>query len=177
MHGFSLYDSGLYEIFSDVNMVAEPKPHQIGRKRQNVTKTGNDWDYYYDRWVVSLLHTGRKSRTSAYYVPKSLAGFFSLFFSTIFNMNNSLKMLTKPASNIRNTEFPTRSLQDINCDQIFISENNSQIINATWHICSGNFFSIQKSHTSYSIVDRQRMQCRKHNRNSISRCQFVAFSD
>ncbi|GAB0100359.1 uncharacterized protein DMENIID0001_163880 [Sergentomyia squamirostris] len=26
----------------DVNMVAEPKPHQIGRKRQNVTKTGND---------------------------------------------------------------------------------------------------------------------------------------
>uniref|UniRef100_A0A1B0CNS1 RRM domain-containing protein n=1 Tax=Lutzomyia longipalpis TaxID=7200 RepID=A0A1B0CNS1_LUTLO len=27
----------------DVNMVAEPKPHQIGRKRQNVTKTGNDW--------------------------------------------------------------------------------------------------------------------------------------
>lgn len=49
MHGFSLYNSGLYEIFSDVNMVAEPKPHQIGRKRQNVTKTGNDWDYYYDR--------------------------------------------------------------------------------------------------------------------------------
>lgn len=34
---------------ADVNMVAEPKPHQIGRKRQNVTKTGNDWDYYYDR--------------------------------------------------------------------------------------------------------------------------------
>ncbi|EFN83399.1 hypothetical protein EAI_02213, partial [Harpegnathos saltator] len=27
----------------DVNMVAEPKPHQTGRKRQNVTKTGNDW--------------------------------------------------------------------------------------------------------------------------------------
>ncbi|CAG0921494.1 unnamed protein product [Notodromas monacha] len=26
----------------DVNMVAEPKPHQVGRKRQNVTKTGND---------------------------------------------------------------------------------------------------------------------------------------
>lgn len=24
-------------------MVAEPKPHQTGRKRQNVTKTGNDW--------------------------------------------------------------------------------------------------------------------------------------
>lgn len=36
-------------LFADVNMVAEPKPHQIGRKRQNVTKTGNDWDYYYDR--------------------------------------------------------------------------------------------------------------------------------
>lgn len=28
---------------ADVNMVAEPKAHQIGRKRQNVTKTGNDW--------------------------------------------------------------------------------------------------------------------------------------
>lgn len=27
----------------DVNMVAEPKPHQTGRKRQNVAKTGNDW--------------------------------------------------------------------------------------------------------------------------------------
>ncbi|KYM76005.1 Heterogeneous nuclear ribonucleoprotein C [Atta colombica] len=26
----------------DVNMVAEPKPHQTGRKRQNVSKTGND---------------------------------------------------------------------------------------------------------------------------------------
>lgn len=33
----------------DVNIVAEPKEHQIGRKRQNNTKTGNDWDYYYDR--------------------------------------------------------------------------------------------------------------------------------
>ncbi|KDR12531.1 hypothetical protein L798_13609, partial [Zootermopsis nevadensis] len=32
----------------DVNLVAEPKPHQTGRKRQNVAKTGNDWDYYYD---------------------------------------------------------------------------------------------------------------------------------
>lgn len=30
-------------VFSDVNMVAEPKPHQTGRKRQNVSKTGNDW--------------------------------------------------------------------------------------------------------------------------------------
>ena len=28
----------------------EPKAHQTGRKRQNVTKTGNDWDYYYDRY-------------------------------------------------------------------------------------------------------------------------------
>ncbi|KAE8739219.1 hypothetical protein FOCC_FOCC015292 [Frankliniella occidentalis] len=27
----------------DVNMVADPKPHQTGRKRQNVAKTGNDW--------------------------------------------------------------------------------------------------------------------------------------
>ncbi|XP_037908900.1 uncharacterized protein LOC119650318 isoform X1 [Hermetia illucens] len=39
----------------DVNMVAEPKPHQIGRKRQNVTKTGNDWDYYYDSYCASAL--------------------------------------------------------------------------------------------------------------------------
>lgn len=33
-------------FFADVNMVAEPKPHQTGRKRQNVTKTGNDWYVY-----------------------------------------------------------------------------------------------------------------------------------
>ncbi|XP_050302117.1 heterogeneous nuclear ribonucleoprotein C-like 2 [Anthonomus grandis grandis] len=37
----------------DVNMVAEPKPHQTGRKRQNVTQTGNDWDYYYDSYYAS----------------------------------------------------------------------------------------------------------------------------
>ncbi|XP_049828605.1 RNA-binding protein Raly-like isoform X1 [Schistocerca gregaria] len=37
----------------DVNLVAEPKPHQTGRKRQNVTKTGNDWDYYYDSYYAS----------------------------------------------------------------------------------------------------------------------------
>ncbi|XP_066149274.1 heterogeneous nuclear ribonucleoprotein C-like 1 isoform X2 [Euwallacea fornicatus] len=37
----------------DVNMVAEPKPHQTGRKRQNMTKTGNDWDYYYDSYYAS----------------------------------------------------------------------------------------------------------------------------
>ncbi|XP_075229071.1 RNA-binding protein Raly isoform X2 [Lycorma delicatula] len=36
----------------DVNMVAEPKPHQTGRKRQNVAKTGNDWDYYYDSYYA-----------------------------------------------------------------------------------------------------------------------------
>ncbi|XP_047115272.1 heterogeneous nuclear ribonucleoprotein C-like [Schistocerca piceifrons] len=34
----------------DVNMVAEPKAHQTGRKRQNMAKTGNDWDYYYDSY-------------------------------------------------------------------------------------------------------------------------------
>ncbi|XP_058835005.1 uncharacterized protein LOC131692145 isoform X2 [Topomyia yanbarensis] len=39
----------------DVNMVAEPKPHQTGRKRQNKTKTGNDWDYYYDSYYASTL--------------------------------------------------------------------------------------------------------------------------
>ncbi|KAL7048141.1 hypothetical protein ACKWTF_003236 [Chironomus riparius] len=47
----------------DVNMVAEPKvnilssgnPHQTGRKRQNTTKTGNDWDYYYDSYYASTL--------------------------------------------------------------------------------------------------------------------------
>lgn len=33
----------IFFFFADVNMVAEPKPHQTGRKRQNVTKTGNDW--------------------------------------------------------------------------------------------------------------------------------------
>ncbi|CAG9864588.1 unnamed protein product [Phyllotreta striolata] len=43
----------------DVNMVAEPKPHQTGRKRQNVAKTGNDWDYYYDSYYASTaFHVG-----------------------------------------------------------------------------------------------------------------------
>ncbi|XP_059477455.1 uncharacterized protein LOC132197883 [Neocloeon triangulifer] len=37
----------------DVNMVAEPKAHQTGRKRQNNAKTGNDWDYYYDSYYAS----------------------------------------------------------------------------------------------------------------------------
>lgn len=32
-----------HDFFSDVNLVAEPKPHQTGRKRQNLSKTGNDW--------------------------------------------------------------------------------------------------------------------------------------
>lgn len=37
------FDTNSQWCFSDVNMVAEPKPHQTGRKRQNVAKTGNDW--------------------------------------------------------------------------------------------------------------------------------------
>ncbi|XP_018339681.1 PREDICTED: uncharacterized protein LOC108746992 isoform X1 [Trachymyrmex septentrionalis] len=43
----------------DVNMVAEPKPHQTGRKRQNVSKTGNDWDYYYDSYYASTAFPPR----------------------------------------------------------------------------------------------------------------------
>nr|XP_012230769.1 PREDICTED: uncharacterized protein LOC105677038 isoform X1 [Linepithema humile] len=43
----------------DVNMVAEPKPHQTGRKRQNITKTGNDWDYYYDSYYASTAFPPR----------------------------------------------------------------------------------------------------------------------
>ncbi|XP_046997641.1 RNA-binding protein Raly-like [Schistocerca americana] len=43
----------------DVNMVAEPKPHQTGRKRQNVAKTGNDWDYYYDSYYASAAFPPR----------------------------------------------------------------------------------------------------------------------
>lgn len=42
-------NSNVCVLITDVNIVAEPKEHQIGRKRQNNTKTGNDWDYYYDR--------------------------------------------------------------------------------------------------------------------------------
>ncbi|XP_050537413.1 uncharacterized protein LOC126903319 isoform X2 [Daktulosphaira vitifoliae] len=37
----------------DVNLVAEPKPHQTGRKRQNLSKTGNDWEYYYNSYYAS----------------------------------------------------------------------------------------------------------------------------
>ncbi|XP_024938953.1 uncharacterized protein LOC107265923 isoform X6 [Cephus cinctus] len=40
-------------------MVAEPKPHQTGRKRQNVAKTGNDWDYYYDSYYASTAFPPR----------------------------------------------------------------------------------------------------------------------
>lgn len=40
-------------FFADVNMVAEPKPHQTGRKRQNVTKTGNDWWVFI--WCIAHL--------------------------------------------------------------------------------------------------------------------------
>lgn len=39
----------------DVNLVAEPKPHQIGRKRPNLGKTGNDWDYFYDSYYASAF--------------------------------------------------------------------------------------------------------------------------
>lgn len=46
----------------DVNMVAEPKPHQVGRKRQNITKTGNDWDYYYDSYYSSTLFRAAGAR-------------------------------------------------------------------------------------------------------------------
>ncbi|XP_031366815.1 uncharacterized protein LOC102680125 isoform X3 [Apis dorsata] len=48
-----------YGRLADVNMVAEPKPHQTGRKRQNVTKTGNDWDYYYDSYYASTAFPPR----------------------------------------------------------------------------------------------------------------------
>ncbi|XP_050428533.1 putative uncharacterized protein DDB_G0267716 isoform X2 [Adelges cooleyi] len=37
----------------DVNLVAEPKAHQTGRKRQNLSKTGNDWEYYYNSYYAS----------------------------------------------------------------------------------------------------------------------------
>lgn len=33
----------LLAFVADVNLVAEPKPHQIGRKRPNVAKTSGDW--------------------------------------------------------------------------------------------------------------------------------------
>ncbi|XP_042237568.1 uncharacterized protein LOC121876501 isoform X2 [Homarus americanus] len=40
----------LYTILQNVNLVAEPKPHQIGRKRPNVAKTGGDWEQFYDSY-------------------------------------------------------------------------------------------------------------------------------
>lgn len=41
----------------DVNLVAEPKPHQTGRKRQNLSKTGNDWEYYYNSYYAASSST------------------------------------------------------------------------------------------------------------------------
>uniref|UniRef100_A0A6A7FWZ0 Basic-leucine zipper transcription factor O n=1 Tax=Hirondellea gigas TaxID=1518452 RepID=A0A6A7FWZ0_9CRUS len=34
----------------DVNLVAEPKPHQIGKKRPNVAKSAGDWEQFYDSY-------------------------------------------------------------------------------------------------------------------------------
>ncbi|KAK1130128.1 hypothetical protein K0M31_019812 [Melipona bicolor] len=36
-------------------MVAEPKPHQTGRKRQNVTKTGNDCNEKRTKQYVAVV--------------------------------------------------------------------------------------------------------------------------
>ncbi|XP_073838099.1 uncharacterized protein [Musca autumnalis] len=46
----------------DVNMVAEPKAHQVGRKRQNINKTGNDWDYFYDSYYASTMNRNNSLR-------------------------------------------------------------------------------------------------------------------
>ncbi|XP_061395688.1 transcription factor mef2A [Musca vetustissima] len=46
----------------DVNMVAEPKAHQVGRKRQNINKTGNDWDYFYDSYYASTMNRNNSIR-------------------------------------------------------------------------------------------------------------------
>ncbi|XP_076057204.1 uncharacterized protein LOC143034740 [Oratosquilla oratoria] len=37
----------------DVNLVAEPKPHQVGRKRANLAKTGSEWEHFYDSYNAS----------------------------------------------------------------------------------------------------------------------------
>lgn len=37
-------------VITDVNLVAEPKPHQIGKKRPNVAKSSGDW------WVFISRH-------------------------------------------------------------------------------------------------------------------------
>ncbi|XP_018012656.1 uncharacterized protein LOC108669763 [Hyalella azteca] len=34
----------------DVNLVAEPKPHQIGKKRNNLAKSAGDWEQFYDSY-------------------------------------------------------------------------------------------------------------------------------
>lgn len=53
-----MYDNTII-LFVDVNMVAEPKPHQTGRKRQNITKTGNDWwvaRFYLQKFISDKMH-------------------------------------------------------------------------------------------------------------------------
>jgi len=42
----------------DVNLVAEPKPHQIGRKRPNVAKTSADWEQFYDSYNTCAAALG-----------------------------------------------------------------------------------------------------------------------
>lgn len=45
----------MMNLCTDVNMVAEPKAHQIGRNRQNVTETGNDWYVWKTDQFIMLL--------------------------------------------------------------------------------------------------------------------------
>ncbi|XP_066954063.1 RNA-binding protein Raly-like isoform X10 [Macrobrachium rosenbergii] len=44
----------------DVNLVAEPKPHQIGRKRPNVAKSGADWEQFYDSYNAGATLQGAR---------------------------------------------------------------------------------------------------------------------
>ncbi|CAL4063770.1 unnamed protein product, partial [Meganyctiphanes norvegica] len=45
----------------DVNLVAEPKPHQIGRKRPNVAKTSADWEQFYDSYNTCAAALGAQA--------------------------------------------------------------------------------------------------------------------
>lgn len=41
---------GVFGQILDVNLVAEPKPHQIGRKRPSIAKAAADWEQFYDSY-------------------------------------------------------------------------------------------------------------------------------
>ncbi|GLV42570.1 uncharacterized protein CBL_03309 [Carabus blaptoides fortunei] len=100
----------------DVNMVAEPKPHQVGRKQQNLAKNGNDWDYYYDSYYASAPFPTVPPRLAP---PKKRPRL-----TTVASRNNKINSTQKTANvSVNNEQIKIYSNPDIlicgNCREMF----------------------------------------------------------